>query len=780
MSRIQVSDNFGGERLRTQARPVAQTEQTARASEDGRWKALANVFAQGAGIAETMQAQQEAEDRAAAKRWAQSMTVGELGKAIKEGKMLPSQSPVFVGTAQHIYGVNTHEAGLRGMTTKLTTGELKFNSTEEADQYLTEWRNTSLAGQSEYTAAGFDKAYTQSRDRVLDQVTKINDAKWVENATIQATDYLANSLNKVASADFKGTPQEAAQALMADYQLLRHTKTLPDAAGRQAIGELATRISMSGRKDILTALLDSDMEGIGPLRGVLGATKSATFENHATSVFDGQQRKRIDDEILPHYTAASAGELNPTKFREWALAPGNKDYISAATIHSIEQANLAALARQQRESEKSQVAGLLEASDAEVNRKIESALVVGRMPTVMGTNKPELLRKDGSMEQITDKDLTERAEKIAVRRTEGMPFEQQVGFFAQNGLKNPNWEATINAGFYNLNTIGVDSKGKPTGQLNDAGKESLELFKKLDLYGDYARNLMSEKQYSRFSDIAFLNKMGRSVDDAAGLATAADSGAVAGSDTDKLVKKVHAQVGQIQADPFYKWDWAQKAWGDNTLANTAQMTGTLRRYATLLAHSGQYGDADSAINAAAKYLADPKVSAKVNGTVYLRSELPTGPASRSQEEWFERYIDEVPKGRAKERGFSGSDVRMEFDPTIRAYRGFVGGVPLENPDNSLFVVTKDDMQEWYATQERIDLVNAAAKGAANVKAVKDTREGGAKVSDWAKTQFNKPGAPAPATPPAPVAPGRQVPDLDWGAIRRSDPNARPGEAPQAR
>lgn len=777
MSRLQVSDNFGGERLQTHARPVTQTVQVTQPPEDTRWKALANVFAQGAGLAETVRQQQEIDDAAAAKKWAQSMTVGELGKAIKEGKMLPSQSPVFVGTAQHVYGANTHEAGLRDMTTKLTTGELKFNSTEEADQYLTEWRNTALAGQSEYAVAGFDKAYQQSRGKVLDHVTKSNDAKWVENAAIQATDYLGNSLNKVASADFKGTPEEAAAAIMADYQLLRHTKTLPDAVGKQAITDIVGRAAASGRKDILTALLDSDMEGIGPLRAVLGATQAATFENHATTVFDGQQRKRIDDEVLPFYTQASAGELSASKFREWALAPGNKDYISSATIHGIEQANLAALARQQVALDKSRVAGAILAAETEADRRIEAAILMRSLPTVMGTNKPQVVKKSGDVEDLTDKEVQERAEKIAVRRTEGMPFKEQVGVFAQNGLKNPNWEATINAGFFNLNTIGVDSKGKPTGKLNEAGREAVELFKKLDTYGDYARNLMPEKQYSRFSDIAFLTHMGRSVDDAAGLATAADSGAIAGSDTDKLVKKVHSQVGQIQADPFYKWDWAQRAWGDNTIANTAQMTGTLRRYATLLAHSGQYGDADSAINHAAEYLANPKVSAKVNGTVYLRSELPTGPESRTQEEWFDRYISEVPKARARDRGFKDNEVRLEYDPTIRAYRGFVGAVPLENPDNSILVVTKADIQDWYAAQFRIDVTAAAAKGAANVQGIKDTRAGGAKAAEWAKTSFNKPGPP---TPPKlePVAPKRTIPDIDWNAIKRSDPNARPGQHEQ--
>lgn len=758
MSRLQINDNFGGQQLRTQASPVALTEQTGRPVEDTRWKALANAFADGAGLADTLARQKEDEDAAAAKRWAQSMTVGELGKAIKEGKMMPSQSPVFVGTAQHIWGVNTHEAGMRDLTTKLTTGELKFNSPQEADSYLTEWRNTALAGQSKFAVAGFDKAYAQTRDKVMDHVAKINDKVWVDNATVQATDYLANSFNRVAASDFKGTPEEAAAALMKDYQLLRHTKTLPDAVGKQVMGDLATRIAMSGQKDILTAFLDTEMDGIGSLRGFIGATKSATYENHARTSFEGQQRKRVDDEMLPWLDQASKGELTP-KFREWALSPANKDFISPSQIHAVERSNLAAIAHQQEELRKSQIAGAIAASDAEASRKIESALVTGNLPSVMGTMKPLVLRKSGESEELSDKEVKERAERIGVERTKDLPFEQQVGFFARNGLKHPDWANLMDQGFYNLNTIGVDSKGKPTGTLNETGKQAVELFQKLDTYGDYARSLMSEKQYSRFDNITFLRKMGRSVDDAAALAASVDSKAVEGGDVDRLVKKVRAQVGQIQADPFYKWDWVQRAWGDNTVANTAQMTGTLRRYSELLAHSSQYGDAEAAIEAAFKHLANPAVSAKVNGTVYLRSEMPMGPPSRTPEEWFERFITEVPKARAKELSGKDHEVRLEWNAASKAYQAYVAGMPMTNADNSLAVYSKGDIQEWYATKERSDLAEAAAKGAARMQDIKDTRAAGERISEWAK-QAQVGTLPAKAKRPSePEAPMRNIPDF---------------------
>jgi hypothetical protein len=223
MSRLQVSENFGGQQLQTQARPVTAIEQAAVPQEDTRWRGLADVFAAGAGLAETMGKKAEDDDRQAAQRWAQSMTVGELGKAVKEGRMMPSQSPVFVGTVQHIWGVNSHEAGLRDIQSKLSTGELKFNSSQEADQYLTEWRNTTLAGQSKYAQAGFDKAYTQTRDKLMDGVTRQNDKQWVDNAQVQATDFLANTVNKVTGKDYGGTPQEAAKDVLDQYQLMRHS-----------------------------------------------------------------------------------------------------------------------------------------------------------------------------------------------------------------------------------------------------------------------------------------------------------------------------------------------------------------------------------------------------------------------------------------------------------------------------------------------------------------------------------------------------------------------------
>jgi hypothetical protein len=786
VSREQVSDQFGGQQLQTQARPVAATEQAAAPEQETRWKGLADVFAQGAGLADTIRQQAEVDDKNAAKRWAQSMTVGELGKAIQEGKLMPSQSPVFVGTAQHIWGVNSHEAGMRDLTSKLSKGELKFNSPEEADQYLTEWRNTTLAGQSDYAKAGFDKAYSQTRDRVMDQVSKINDGVWVENAKAQATDFLANTLNAVSQSDFKGTPQEAAAQLMSQYQLMRHTKTLPDAAARGAMGEMLVRMAGSGRKDILDAFLDSDMDGIGKVRSFVGETKAMTLIHQATAVDDQSQRQRIDSEMLPWYKAADAGSLNVTKLEAWAADPANAKYVSSGAVHSLTRANMTALADQQRTLDRAKIQVAVQESEHKARQHVDAALAEGSLWRVQGTGTPQVITPNGD---VRDFNVKEYATQALVVRTAGtgremvarwapgttptpqqieraaagtgpMPLHQQVSVWAQNGLDNPNWKNELSSGFLNLSTIGVASKGKPSGQLNEAGQRAIALFRELDkVNADYVRGLVGEKTYERFSDIAFLMHLGRSPDDAAGLAAGAALGAIADSDVGKLTKKVNAQVAMLTEGPWYKPDWAAKIMGENTTANTAQVSGTLRRYANLLAHSGQYADAEVAVSTAFSYLANDAVSGRINGTLYLRSEMPSGPPSRTQEDWFGRFIDEVPKGRAKELFGKPQDVRMEWNPASRAYQAYVGGVPLTNADHTLAVYSRETIQKWYATKEQADILEAAAKGSAKVNAVKDTRAAGERISEWAKQVEAGTLPKAPPRTEAPEKPMRNIPDF---------------------
>lgn len=101
--RVQVSDQFGSPQLQTKARPGAVAQQAVGESFAGQeWMGLAKAFAGGELLAYQVKERQDGEDRLAAQKWANSMTIRELGKAIKDGSMLPSQSPVFAAMVRHI------------------------------------------------------------------------------------------------------------------------------------------------------------------------------------------------------------------------------------------------------------------------------------------------------------------------------------------------------------------------------------------------------------------------------------------------------------------------------------------------------------------------------------------------------------------------------------------------------------------------------------------------------------------------------------------------------
>jgi hypothetical protein len=560
----------------------------------------------------------------------------------------------------------------------------------------------------------------------------------VENAQVQATDYLANGLNKVTSADFKGTPQDAAKAIMADYQLMRQTMTLPEHARKGALQDVVTRLASSGQTSVLTALLDTKMDDIGTLRSFIGETKAATLTNNANNTFDGQQRQRIDEEALPWYQAADKGELNLDALRKWGTS--NKKYVTSAFINSIENANQASVAKAQRELLQSQLDGAIAQSEAVAQQATLAAFREGNLWRVEGVAKPKVLGRNG---EPKDFDVKEYITKAGVIMTANLPFDQQVSAFALNGLEHPDWKNQMQAGYMNLATIKVDAKGKPQGELNEAGKASIALFRHLDSTNtEYTRSLLSESVYKRFSNISFLLHFGKSEAEAASIAANADSGSVIGSDVEKLEKKIHSAATKLVQPEWYQVGWVQRLRGDNTSANTAQVTGTVRQYASLLVKSGMYGDAESALDAVARYVASPQVSAKVNGTLYMRSEMPTGPAMHTQEEWFARYIDEVVKPIAKAQGSAvvqplwdgpvarwyaemetkhvegraaADPVRLEYDPAAKLYRAFVGGgLPLIRPDSGeVLMVPKNEIERWYQSAAQGDIARAVVKGQKN-------------------------------------------------------------------
>lgn len=186
MSRQRINNYFGNQLPAVQARPMAQTEHV----QQDRWRGLAEAFAQGGLMVEQVRAQKEREHTERATKFANSVTVDELGKRIKAGDMLTSEFPVFAATVQHIWGANTQVQAEQDVLGKVARGELKFASPAEADSYLTETRNTLLQGTSRFSTAGFDKARGAFRQKLMAQVVANNDTEAVTQAGNAVTNFL--------------------------------------------------------------------------------------------------------------------------------------------------------------------------------------------------------------------------------------------------------------------------------------------------------------------------------------------------------------------------------------------------------------------------------------------------------------------------------------------------------------------------------------------------------------------------------------------------------------
>lgn len=704
MARPQVNDDFGGGRLQTQARPGF----TPVAAPQPRWQGLGEVFAKAELMAQQEKERKDAEDKDRAGQVANSMTVAELGKKVRAGEILATESPVFAATLQNMYGTNAQHALEREVLSQITTGEVKFNNPEEIDLFITERRNELLAGHSKYAAAGFDKAHNTMRQKFMDATKQTVDKETTTRAVGEATDKLANTLLDVTGDDFKGTPEDAANVILREYELLRKAAVLPPGADRTALLEVLTRATNSGRKDLVGALLDSKRDDVGTVRNLIGEAKAGTLLAQAEAKHDAVMRQDVDTQTLPFGLAADEGKLDEVGWLSWATDPERRKYTTTAGILAMLNRNRTAIARQQEELRRAHLLGQHQASIAAAQAAVDAAIAQGQLPAVQGTNVPQVLDKGGNVGNFNVNDYA--AESI-LKQTRGMQFDQALAVWSTNNVDNPDWQNKLNQGLMNISSLAFSAPGKPAGELNAQATEAIKLFRALnDTQPAYAKKLLGNG-YEQYANIDALVKNGFQENFAAALVASAERGDTAGPETKIVMDKVNAAVSEWSANPWYKWGWVQRLLGDNTTANSAQLQGRVRQLSTLMARSGMYPTPEAAIEQSVKYLADPKISAKVNGTLYMRTEMPTPPqGGGSQEEWLELFINAEPKKAAEKLGYKASEVRLEWSPAERVYRPFVGGVLLTDDKDMPISYSRDAIEKWYGDKRSEDVIGAAAEG----------------------------------------------------------------------
>ncbi|UHX60390.1 hypothetical protein RsoPWR2_47 [Ralstonia phage vRsoP-WR2] len=712
MARVQTDYRTRGTGLQDISPPMLQPQQAG--LDNGAAESAARL-AQALGAVDlsplvTAKRYQDVEEAEKARAYANSLTVEELGKQIKDGTLMASHSPVFRATVEHIHGENTLNTFERDTLSKLTRGELKFDTPQAMDEYLTKYRNEALTGSSKFTTAGFDKGYGTFRERAIAVNVKVADEEAVKRGSQEASDNLGNLTLQVTDPMYKG---DAAQAIVDRYQLLRKTSLLRDDAAKEALSGVAANLAASGNKALLGSLLDKKLDSGVSVKAALGDLKAIQFTQHAEREYDQAQHQRIDVEIRPFVEQADKGELKRDAFDKWGAA--NEKYVTTPTIHAIIKGNEAAIERQQKLIAQNALLAQAEATQAQATQAARTAIDQGNLAFLP---QQKVMTPQGEQKNFDTKAAAVPYIQERIAR-ENMPFGKQVEFWSTNGVENPEWEKQIKGGLSNLASAGWTFDGKTIGQLNNQGQAAIDTFIRINSTNPgYAEKLVGgDKDYKKLSDIQFLMEKGGfpNVNDAAALINQIDRADIKASDYGSMKQKVASSVDDVVNQHWYSGatSWFSGLFG-NDQVNLTAVSADIRRRAELLVMSGQVPDANAAVKATVEYLANPAVTTRINNTLYFNKDLPVVPKGEDTGQWMGRFIKDVPQQIAKANNLG--DARLEPNQ-YGGFTAWTGGVPMTDGTGKVVTYTRDDISKWVDNTITADRHKAAAD--ANFKSYQD-------------------------------------------------------------
>lgn len=705
MARVQAGYDPRAEALQTTAAPNIQTVQ-ARQADPNESKVFQLAAALGApsvqqGLSQLTERVNDTE-REKARAYANSMTVEELGKQIKEGKILQSQSPAYVATVQHIYGENALSSFERDTVSKMERGELQFKDQAELDKYLTEYRNNSLSGQSEYTVAGFDKKWNNFRENLSTVNTRILDKNFVEQGSQQAQDNLTTVLTDNAGKP----PAEAAAAIVQRYQLLRKTTLLKDDQGKDALVGVLAQAAASGNQALVDELSKVKLDNGVTVGAVVGAKTMVTIQNTAQVQLDKNERQRVDVEVRPFLDAADKGELTGKKAEEFdAWIKKNERYISAGTIHAITNGQRAAEGRAEKAAAQAKLLSVAEQSVSAAQQQVQATIDQGGFAFL-----PQLKVVSPTTGELVDMDQKKFATEYIQKRIAetNMPLDKQVQYWSTNGLQNPEWEKQVQAGASNIASVGWTFDGKNVGQLNAQGQAALQRYVEIAAVNPAeADKYAGSKENQRlFSDIKFMMEKGGmpNVSDAAAFVNQATRRGIEQQDSAVKREQVKSAVDDIVNPSMFSKpaNWVKTLFGGNEQVNLTAIGSDVRRRAELLVASGQVPDAKAAVQASVEYFANPAVTSKINNTLYFNKDLPAVPKGENPGEWMEKFIVAQPGKTATDQKMDGSRVRLEPN-TAGGFTAWIGGVPLTDANGAVQTYTKGQISEWISNTYQNDL-----------------------------------------------------------------------------
>lgn len=698
MARQQVGYDPGAEALRPSVSPNYQMVQAksveARLSENKGFQLAAALGSPSVQKAlEQFGASKEEADKAAGEAYANSKTVDELKQEIDSGSLMASHSPVFNATVQHIYGENTLAKFENDTVTKLSNGELKFDNPDDLEKYLVDGRNQYLTGGSKFTIAGFDKRWNQVRESILTADAKVRNKEAEDRGVAEAQDNLWTITQQVQDPTFKGTKEEAAGQILDRYKLLTASSLLRDDQRKAALQGLMAQVVSTGDVGLVDAMLASKLDNGLSVGAILGGNAVTTLKSSVLSFDNKNQHERINTEILPWMKKADVGDLkgkSAEEFDNWYYA--NKKWVSPETYMRIVNTQQSAERQAQAQAAKAQI---LQKAEETVNtaQQVTSAAIEQGGYSFLPSQK--ILTPSGDVSEFKQKEFAIDYINGRVAQTK-MPFDKQVQFWSTNGLQNPTWETTIQAGVSNLASVGWTYDGKNVGQLNPQGEAAIKQYLEIAAVNPAEADKYAGKNADLLSDIKFMVEKGGkpNISEAAAFINQVRNSGIKNSDIGSTREAVRSAVEDVLNPGFFSstYNWFHTI-GMNSDTNLTSIQADIRRRAELLVLSGQVPDVNKAVEATVQYFADPRVTSRINNTLYFNKDLPTVPKNESQVEWMEKFIDQVPGKIAEDQKLKKNAIRLEPNAN-GTFTAWAGGVVLTDPQGRVVTYSKDEISRW--------------------------------------------------------------------------------------
>lgn len=712
MPRVQAGYQPGAEALQTRATPNIQAVQETSDPRSSKAFQLAEAFGSPSvqKALEGISARVDDVQQEKARAYANSMTVDELGKAIKDKKILETQSPIYVATVQHMYGANL-ETNLRNdVLSKLDSGTL---SAGEVEGYLTKNRNEQLAGQSSYTLAGFDRGFGQSRDALLTAAARKQNANYKDNAGSQSATHLGNKTSEAITA-YAAKPDEAIAGLMKEYDLQVQSGVLSDPTlRRQSLTNILSKLSATGNEEMVQKFLSAKTPNNGPVvSAILDSSTPGSSEaviNQAKSANLRLGNERTGQEIKGWFKKIDDGSFKLEEYNSWAAE--NARYLSQGEDQHPRNAWQSKVNRVASENQSAELLRNSQDSVAKMSRSVENALATGIFNNGAGYVGAKVATPSGGDK---DFDAKEVATKILMDQTKDLPLDQRVIAWKKSGLADPQLSKVLQTGIGNLYTVGIQTDGKKAGELDASGTQAIEMYNKIASFDPVYADTVAGAQKDDMRGIHILMNFGMSPAEAA--RTLNESKA---NNMDNVIKKAETRdkvKGSVN-DALKPGFWGSLGQPVNTFrrlmgldpsAHLDNIAGDAIEAATLLYGSGRV-PLDEAVAQVGSYLS--KTYVVVRGNPYYQGHLPNAPYSNKNPmdqriKWMERFIGEVPGREAEAQKLDMAHVTLTYNKSSGTYSAMSGAYPISKDGKNL-EYTPDDINKWTLDMYNTDLKSQA-------------------------------------------------------------------------